>query len=81
MSVSRVRKPKVEVTELDGLITISLAAVLLGVSRQGAHRMVDSGRLSAWRIRSAGNDRPLVVMEDEVMALREKTMQQVVDVA
>jgi excisionase family DNA binding protein len=55
--------------ELPNLITISLAAELLEVSRQAAHKMVRSGRLKAWRVRSAGNDRPLVVLEKDVQVM------------
>jgi hypothetical protein len=59
-----------ELPELPELITISLASVLMGVSRQAAHKMVRSGRLDAWRIRSAGSDRPLVVREKDVLEMK-----------
>lgn len=68
-----------EVPELPELITISLAAERLELSRQAAHKMVRSGRLKAWRIRSAGNDRPLVVLESDVAKLM-KSKQKVVEV-
>jgi hypothetical protein len=60
----------VEIPELPNLITISLAASIMGVSRQGAHKMVQSGKLRAWRIRSDGNDRPYVVLESEARAIK-----------
>lgn len=55
-----------ELPELAGWMTISLAAEKLGVSRQAAHKMVKSGRLMAWRVPSAGEDRPLVVRDIDV---------------
>ncbi len=60
-----------ELPELEGMITVSLAGVMLGVSRQAVHRMVRTRRLEAWRIRSAGADRPLVVRESDVLAMRD----------
>jgi predicted site-specific integrase-resolvase len=63
---------EVEIPELADLITISLAAERLEISRQAAHKMTRSGRLKAWRIRSAGEDRPLVVLESEVTELMKK---------
>jgi hypothetical protein len=68
-----------ELPELPELITISLAAEWLEVSRQAAHKMVRSHRLKAWRIRSAGNDRPLVVLAADVQKMM-KSRQKVVSV-
>jgi hypothetical protein len=65
--------------ELPNLITISLAADMMEISRQAAHKMVRSGRLNAWRIRSAGSDRPLVVLETDVKEMM-KSRQRVVTV-
>jgi hypothetical protein len=62
-----------EVPELPALITISLAAEMLGMSRQAVHKMTRTKpvpRLKAWRLRSAGNDRPLVVREFDVLAMK-----------
>lgn len=50
-------------------ITISLAARILGVSRQAAHRIVRRGELpSALHIRGPG-DGMVIVREDEARAL------------
>jgi len=56
--------------ELDGKITISLAAEMLGVSRQTAHRMAKERQFDSWRVRSAGADRPVVVDLDQVLVLQ-----------
>lgn len=58
--------------DLPGVVSISLAAEMLEVSRQTAHQMVKSGQLKAWRVRSAGNDRPVVVDESDVKKMRRK---------
>jgi hypothetical protein len=62
-----------ELPEVPNLITISLAADMLGISRQAVHKMTHTKpepRLRAWRLRSAGNDRPLVVLESDVLAMK-----------
>ena len=63
---------KRELPELQGWMTISLAAEKLKMARQSAHRLVNLGRLDAWRIPSAGEDRPLVVREEDVLKLMEE---------
>ena len=60
---------------LPDLITISLAAEMLGISRQAAHRMARDKRLKAWRLRSAGQDRPVVVDLKQVRELKKKRTQ------
>lgn len=57
-----------EVPMLPNLITISLAAQMLGMSRGGAHRLVKTKKLHAWRIPAVGNV-PLVVLRQDVEAL------------
>jgi hypothetical protein len=62
--------------DLEALMTISRAAVELGISRQAAHKMAKSGRIKAWRIPSAGNDRPLVVLTEDVLARKKEMLDQ-----
>ncbi len=58
-----------ELPELPEVIAISLAAELLGMSRQAVYKKVWCGNLKAWRLRSAGNDH-LVVREVDVLAMQ-----------
>ena len=68
-----------ELPELDGLITISAAAEIMGMSRQAAHRMAKARRIKAWRIRSAGSDRPVVVRESDAREMAAAMRAKVVD--
>jgi hypothetical protein len=55
-----------------GLITISLAAEMLGLSRQGTHKMARTGRLRAWQLESTGDEWPVVVLKEEVQEMAKK---------
>lgn len=66
------RKEAGDLPDLPGYVTISLAAEMLGVSRQAAHGMAQSRRLKAWRVPSAGADRPVVVKLRDVKELQHK---------
>lgn len=66
--------------ELEGIVTISLAAEMLGVSRQTAHQMAADRRLAAWRIPSAGRDWPVVVKRRDVEMMMPR-VQPVVDLS
>jgi excisionase family DNA binding protein len=61
-----------DLPDLPGKITASLAAKMLGVSRQAVHRMAKDKRLRAWRVPSAGQDRPVVVDLAEVLEMQKK---------
>jgi excisionase family DNA binding protein len=61
-----------DLPDLPGKITASLAAEMLGVSRQAVHRMAKDRKLTAWRVRSAGQDRPVVVDLEEVLEMQKK---------
>lgn len=58
-----------EIPELDGFITLSLAARILGVSRQAAHRIVRRGELPGARHIPGPGDGVVVVQESEVKEL------------
>lgn len=79
MTNQEVQEELPELPELEGLITISAAAEIMGMSRQAAHRMAKSRRIAAWRIRSAGSDRPVVVRESDALAMAQAMRERVVD--
>lgn len=69
-----------EIPVMPGWITVSLAAEELQVSRQTVHQMVQSHRLTGFRVPSAAPDDPVIVNEDEVTALKALKLNEVVDV-
>ena len=69
-----------DLPDLPGFITVSLAAEILGVSRQAVHGMTRGRQLKAWRVPSAGNDRPVVVDKAEVLRLKKKRGIKVVEI-
>lgn len=68
MSAEVTSQEREELPTLPGVITASLAAEMLGVSRQAAHRMAYDRRLRAWRVPSAGTESPVVFDLEQVKA-------------
>lgn len=64
---------KEELPYLEGMITVSRAAEILGVTKQAVHQMAQNGRLKAWRVESASQDEPVVLLEEEVRKARTGT--------
>lgn len=72
-------RKKSRMPTVDEIMTISLAAELLGVTKQAAHQMAKDGRLESWKIPSAGSQDPVVVRRADVERMK-PTMQTVADV-
>ena len=69
---ARTTKDFPKLPELKGMITITLVAEMLGVSRQAAHRMALTREFKAWRVPSAGTESPVVARLAEIEKLKEK---------
>jgi hypothetical protein len=68
--MARERDEQRELPVLKDWITISRAAEMLGMSRQAAHKAIETNRITtAHTIESVGQD-PIVVRRDEIEAMR-----------